>query len=220
MPQQHKTDRAGIEQYHSDNNDFTITWTVKSENGVTQSWAYGIFPYLNSKTKSSPSYAYYFASGGKLPEVLRCPKDTCNINMSLHLGYGINQWLCGTDSNCQGGISLRKLKAPEKRVIVADNAWGAINHAGDQTFKHMAVVHSTIMEVNAPTKAHHGEVGIIKHKKAPFLFIAGNAAPLTDKQCSSREKSAGMWNLPWGMYWDSAAGKYKVWDNAKDLGDL
>ena len=206
---------TAVSMYHSDNNEFTITVDMKSSKGVTQSYAFGLFPYLSCKAESDPSASYYLINGKK-PKVFSCPKDTCTQSLTSHLGYGLNRWLCSSDSSYQGGVSLKKLKKPEKRALIACTAGGAMATESG----HQALVPVDRATLHAPK--NRTEAGIIKHGKVPFLFIAGNVSSLLDYQCASRYNMNGKsyYALPWGMKYDSSAKKYKIVDNPVDPGDL
>ena len=211
--------------YHSDNLEYTFTLQLKSSRGIIHSWALGMLPYLGSKTESHPTASYYYTGTQTNPKTLFCPKDVCKIRgMSSHLGYGLFNWLCEETTSYQGGISLKKLKMPEKRAYIACTAGGAVQHT-DAASNHFRLTPSSLAVMQNPTtysSGHYAAPGLIKHGKVPFLFIAGNVAALRSKQCTSRYNLTGgsYYDLPWGMWWDGTNKKYLVRDSPKDPGDL
>ena len=211
--------------YHSDNLDYTFTLQLTPPQGKTQSWALGMLPYLGSKTEPDLTAAYYYKGTQTNPKALFCPKDVCKIRgMSSHLGYGLFNWLCEETTSYQGGISLKKLKMPEKRAYIACTAGGAVQHT-DVASNHYRLTPSSLSVMQNPTtysSGHYAAPGLIKHGKVPFLFIAGNVAALRSNQCTSRYNITGgsYYDLPWGMWWDGTNKKYLVRDSPKDPGDL
>ena len=141
--------------------------------------------------------------------------------MTNHLGYGINQWLCGVGDKYMNGVNIKKMKFASKRLLIACNGWAMNCKDTDESGSHDAVSGSSLENLLKAPK-YGTEVGIAKHGKAPVLFIAGNVQALSARQSYNRYNLTGLYyyDLPWGISWNSTAQKYELIVNPRDPRDL
>ena len=201
-------------QMYFDAND---SWTPQSMFNISptikQTWAYHLLEYLG-KGKNI-SFSDLRMSPG-VPKAFRCPKDECpqfiQYGRSNHLGYGINQYLCGKPDNYSNGVSTKRLSKLSRRLLVACQA-GGINKQCTSDAQHYAVQRSSITEMQ--TVSHKAVPGVIKHGwKAPVLFIAGNVQSLNMSQLCPPGESY----LPWGV--NTVNGIRVPYADAIDLGNF
>ena len=190
---------VGMNMYF-DANDFwtpqTIVW-VSSES--KQSWPTQLLEYIGAT-----NVRYEKTSGmsnlllPQVPKVFRCPKDKCRKDRRYvnHIGYGIHRNLCGDPQYYAGGVSIKRVSTLSRRLIVGCNGYAGIctgNGTAGSNTAHWEVEHSTLSEMMNPTGS--GTPGTAKHGgKAPILFMAGNAQPL-----SAQVLSFGGEYFPWAF---------------------
>ena len=213
---------AAMNMYFGDYNDGIMRRRViAAGTGTSQSWAFLLYPYLGSQAEAHPgsSNSYYTKTGVVKPQVLFCPDDRCLMSLTHHLGYGINAWIASDDGTGADDVNAAKVSVPTRRLLVSCNAWGR-NKCEATSTSHYFVTGQPIAKLMNPTTRQ--EPGIVKHGKAPTLFIAGNVQNLSAQQIYDRYDLVGgsYYALPWGVSWNSSLQKYRVYAKAKDPGDL
>ncbi len=216
---------TAMNMYFPENGDWLMKCNDKYVAGSTQfqSWAYVLFSYLGSKSEADPNNSYYLKTGHRMPKVFSCPKDNCKVGLTHHLGYGINSWLCG-DGSSYSDVNIKKMTMTSRRLLVACNAWGMKPHKypDDAATSHFKVTPLSISKLQNPSSTNHDEPGIVKHGKAPTLFIAGNVQSLSANQIYTRYNLTGRsyYDLPWGISWNGTKQKYVPVTRPADPGDF
>ena len=193
---------SGFGMYISDYQDVTPTTKIYVQPGKTyvHSWAFLLFPYVGCKATHYENNSYYLH--GKMSSVFHCPKDSCQVSLTSHLGYGNNH-------NGLNGQKITKVKRPSKLLVTAETGKSYVpgapttEKAAGCSFDSHFSVRQGLYEKHWEMASGYDVVDLRKHGgRNNMTFLDGSAVAYEGKYLCVND--GGVDKLPWAFRYTTA----------------